>query len=803
KKKNKNTATLNDDVVNISVAGYLCSPSCFKKKYKLYRVAVDFKPVPQPPIPPYLLGLLLSDRALKSNGASPAIATINSDIVQHCQQMADLLGLKLEMRATLGRPGKLCYFKRKEDGANNILAEHLARLNLYGLPTSQNFIPAIYKAGAREIRASLLASLIDVGGYKDVGRIEYATDSKQLAHDVVFIASSLGLQASKITAPCGACNKYKFFITGDFNDIPIKNKSLVIQKSTRSQKTYTAFSVKFAGKGSFYGFTVDGDNLYLMGDFTVTHNSGKTIMLSGVAGQFLEGSSGKACILAHRDELTEQNRQKFSLVNPNLTTSVFNASCKDWSGQAVFAMVQTLCRDANISTMPLIDLLVIDEAHHAAAATYHRIIETVKKNNPAAAIFGVTATPNRGDKKGLRTAFTNVADQITLPELIASGHLVPPKTFVIDVGTQKELAHVNQTAADYDMEAVAAIMNKETVTDAVIEHWQEKAGDRPTVVFCSTVNHALDVHKAFKNAGITAEVVYGDLPKDERREALERFEKGQSQVVVNVAVLTEGFDYPPTSCVVLLRPSSHQSTMVQMIGRGLRIVNPETYPNITKTDCIILDFGISVILHGTLEQDIDLGGQDGEDDKGEKPTKLCPECEAVVPIACRICALCGYVWEKEEQEDKEPDIHDNFKMIEIDLLERSSFCWCDLFGDDAAIMATGFTAWAGIFCLDGLWYGVGGGKNVRAALIAKGERSVCLAVANDWMNTYETEDAAKKSLSWLSQSPTAGQLKYLPSAFLTDFGLTRYRASCLLAFRFNKKSIQARIFAAAKKSKVT
>ena len=89
--------------------------------------------------------------------------------------------------------------------------------------------------------------------------------------------------------------------------------------------------------------------------------------------------------------------------------------------------------------MPTLDLLVIDEAHHAAAPTYRAVIDAVLDRNPDARIFGVTATPNRGDGKGLREVFSNVADQIRLGELIAAGHLVPPRTFVIDVGVQDAL----------------------------------------------------------------------------------------------------------------------------------------------------------------------------------------------------------------------------------------------------------------------------------------------------------------------------------------------------------------------------
>lgn len=144
--------------------------------------------------------------------------------------------------------------------------------------------------------------------------------------------------------------------------------------------------------------------------------SGKTIMLSAVTGEWLKDNCGKACVLAHRDELTSQNKTKFLRVNPDHSTSIFDAKCKDWSGQTTFAMAQTLVRPTNLQHIPTLDLLVIDEAHHAAAPTYRRIIDAAREKNPELVIFGLTASPNRGDGKALRPVFSNVADQISLTD---------------------------------------------------------------------------------------------------------------------------------------------------------------------------------------------------------------------------------------------------------------------------------------------------------------------------------------------------------------------------------------------------
>ncbi|MBF0190249.1 MAG: DEAD/DEAH box helicase [Magnetococcales bacterium] len=517
---------------------------------------------------------------------------------------------------------------------------------------------------------------------------------------------------------------------------------------------------------------------------------GKTIALSGVVGRMLAMGEGKACVLAHRDELTRQNVTKFSRVNPGISTSIVDAESKSWWGRVTFAMVPTLSRQSNLDGMPPLDLLVIDEAHHAAAAGYRRIIDTARERNPACCIYGVTATPNRGDRKALRPIFSNVADHVRLGELLHSGHLVSPRTFVIDVGTGEALSQVKRTSDDFDMAEVDKIMNKSPVTEAVIRHWQEKARDRQTVVFCSTVDHARNVTDAFNAAGEAAVLVHGELPDGERRAALRRFEKNDARLVVNVAVLTEGWDHPPTSCVVLLRPSSYKSTLIQMVGRGLRTIDPNEHPGIIKTNCFVLDFGISSLLHGSLEQDVDLNGSDGT---GEAPTKQCPECEATVPLAVRECPLCGYIWERMDEPDG-PEAINDFVMTEVDLLARSSFLWVDLFGDDAALLANGFTAWGGAFFLNGRWHAVGGATGSPPRLLSIGERIVCLAATDDWLNDHETADSAHKTKRWVHEAPTEKQLQYLPAEYRFDHNLTRYQASALLTFRFNRRVIQELIF---------
>ena len=513
--------------------------------------------------------------------------------------------------------------------------------------------------------------------------------------------------------------------------------------------------------------------------------AGKTIMLSALVGKRYK-SSQNVLVLQHRDELVSQNSNKFHRVNPSLSSSKVNAAEKDWSGDAVFAMVQTLSREQNLDNMPKLDLIVVDEAHHTVADTYQRIIKAAKKANEGVQIVGFTATPNRGDKKGLRDIFTNCSHQIEISTLIREGFLVPPKTYVIDVGVQDELRQVRKSASDFDMADVEKIMNQRAINQHVVKEWEEKAGDRQTIVFCSTIKHAKDLCKEFISYGIDAAIVTGETPKDERAEILADLSNGDIQVVVNVAVLTEGFDSPPVSCIILTRPCSYKSTMVQMIGRGLRTVDQDEFPGVIKSDCIVMDFGTSVLTHGSLDDAVNLNGADDRE-PGIPPVKDCPECGKEVPLAVRECPFCGHIFKSNGE------FLDDFEMTEIDLINGSPFRWIDLFGTGSCLAAAGFNGFALIAEVDGLCMAIVKKNKGKTRVISIGTKRQVMAAADDFMRQNESGDTANKTKRWLNDSPSQKQRDLLAQNGVKvsplDFSWTKYRAACMLNYVWNKRFV--------------
>ena len=514
--------------------------------------------------------------------------------------------------------------------------------------------------------------------------------------------------------------------------------------------------------------------------------AGKSVMLSAITEEFR--GKGRVMIIQHRDELVRQNREEFEGFNRGIRTGVVDSNKKQWRPDVTFGMVQTLARHKE--AFPHYDLLAIDEAHHVAANSYLSVIEGLRKTNPKLAILGVTATPERGDKKGLRDVFDNVSDQITLTELIAAGHLVRPKTFVIDLGVTEELQSVKRTASDFDMNEVERIMDHSILNDQIVENWRNKAEGRKTVIFCSTVTHAMHVAQAFKDSGVEADYVHGDLTDAARKAKLKEFDKGSTQVICNVAVLTEGWNSPPTSCVILLRPSSYKATMIQMIGRGLRTVCPEKYPGVIKKDCVVIDFGTSVLTHGSLEQEAIIDGRD-PDQHGEAPNKECRSCGAQVPISSKECPICGVAFIGEKEEEEKTVLADFF-MTEIDLLDASPFRWESIF-DDAVLVATAFDAYGMCINYKGAWYAVGGSKETGIQLLANGEKLIAMAAADDYLRNHGDTKFAKKSKRWLNMPATSKQLNMLNIDPIKAYGTSRYMAACLLTWKFNQKAVQGKL----------
>ena len=309
--------------------------------------------------------------------------------------------------------------------------------------------------------------------------------------------------------------------------------------------------------------------------------TGKTILFGAVA----KDRNTKTLVLAHRDELLNQAIEKIGLIWPEASFGRVKADENDFQAQVVCASVQTLARPNRLEQVAHagFETVIVDEAHHAAALSYRRILDYLgfMEGDPALMNLGVTATAHRGDGVALGSIFEKIVYQVSILTMIRAGYLSDLRGFRVTTGT--DLSKVGVRNGDFIEGQLAAAVNTPERNQAVVDAYLEYATGRKAIAFAVDVAHAEDLAETFRSSGVEAEAVSGKTPDDERKEILARFSAGEIQVITNCAVLTEGYDEPAVSCILMARPTKSKTLYIQCIGRGTRL-----FPG--KTDCIVLDF---------------------------------------------------------------------------------------------------------------------------------------------------------------------------------------------------------------------
>jgi len=308
--------------------------------------------------------------------------------------------------------------------------------------------------------------------------------------------------------------------------------------------------------------------------------TGKTVIFSHLA-HAVVARGGRVLVVAHRDELLAQARDKLLTVCPGFDVGIVRAEADETTASIVVASIQTIIRPARLERLGQFDLIVIDECHHAAAASYRAVLEQLGAfADTGPCVLGVTATPGRGDGVGLDSVFEEIVYSMSILDGIRDGYLCDLRAVSVTLAT--DFSDVRTRSGDLAEgelgDALIAADAPEHVRDAYLEH----ARGRRAIIFTPTVAVARSMAEALTDAGVPSAMVSGETPRDERREILAALRSGALQAVANCAVLTEGFDCPPVDCIVTARPTKSASFYTQMIGRGTRL-----HPG--KRDCLILD----------------------------------------------------------------------------------------------------------------------------------------------------------------------------------------------------------------------
>ena len=302
--------------------------------------------------------------------------------------------------------------------------------------------------------------------------------------------------------------------------------------------------------------------------------TGKTVIFSSLIQSLVE-SGGRILVLAHRDELLRQAQDKLYR-STGYDSEIEKANEKAWRSAAiVIGSVQTL-QGARLESWDSdhFDFIIVDEAHHCLADSYQNIL-----NHFTAKVLGVTATPDRGDKKCLGKYFQTIAYEYGLVKAIEEGYLAPIQCKTIPLSI--DLNSVGTTAGDYSTKDIGNALTP--YLDAIADSIKVECEGRKTLIFMPLVQTSTDLVTRLWARGVRAAHVDGYMDRETRKGILHGFESGDSDVLLNSLLLTEGYDCPAIDCVIVLRPTKVRSLFCQMVGRATRLA-----PG--KTECLILDY---------------------------------------------------------------------------------------------------------------------------------------------------------------------------------------------------------------------
>ena len=372
--------------------------------------------------------------------------------------------------------------------------------------------------------------------------------------------------------------------------------------------------------------------------------SGKTVIFSHIT-QRAVAKGLRVFIIVHRMELLQQTSEKLKAFGVD-HAFIARGYTPDPTAMVQVGMVQTMVRrKSSLEGHFKPDLIVCDEAHHAAAGSWKKILQAY----PDAKILGCSATPERLDGKGLGDVFESLVRGPEVMDLIEQGYLAKPRYWA---PTAFDDASIKKIGGDYSKKDLEHWAEKSTVVGDAVEHYNKLCPGAPAVVFCVTVEHARKTAEAFNLAGYKFEVIDGTLDSDTRKDLVKKLGNGAINGLCSCEIISEGFDLPVVTAAILLRPTASMSLFLQQVGRVLR-------PSPGKLNAIIIDHVGNIHRHGLAEayRDWSLLGAVWRKKRAAKNvivTKQCPVCYCV-HVPKKFCPECNHEYVIEQRKLKTVD----------------------------------------------------------------------------------------------------------------------------------------------------
>lgn len=629
---------------NITVTDYLSRSKTFKHCAKGWRTGIEFSAQDKLPLDPYFFGAWIGDGTSKNS----SICSADDEVLQCVADMAELHGLKVRTEIQKDNQSVVAHVNtgvRGRHPANRTENPVLMALKNLGVLNNKH-IPHCYLTASRNDRLELLAGLMDTDGSLSGGGFDFIQKELHIVESVAFLARSLGLAAyiSGCTKTCvnnGKSGEYwRLSISGDCSIVPVRiPRKKASPRLIKKDALLTGIKVQRVGEGDYFGFEITGDRLFLLGDFTVTHN---TVVASHLIDE-AQRKGRRSAFVVDRLSLIQQTSDTFDRYG--IDHGVIQGN--HWRFRPHLPV--QICSQQTVAKRqwPEAQLIIIDEAHTVTETVVKRITprDTVA--------IGLTATPFT---KGLGKHYDAVVNVTTTNRLIEQGFL---SNYVIYSCVEPDMEGVNIIAGEFEEGETAKRALK--VVGDVVKEYIEKGDNRKFICSAVDVAHVTELQRQFLAAGINvATYTYKD-GEDDRADTLQEYRKSDSAIrgLITVTAASKGFDCADIGCVIMARPLAKSlAEHIQFFGRGLRISEG-------KENCIVLDHsgnsarfwhewndffenGITELDDGKKKEK----PKPKEKDEADELTK-CPQCRALHKPA-PACPSCGHEYPRKKAVEHVP-----------------------------------------------------------------------------------------------------------------------------------------------------
>jgi DNA repair protein RadD len=370
--------------------------------------------------------------------------------------------------------------------------------------------------------------------------------------------------------------------------------------------------------------------------FVLPTGGGKTVLFSHITEQ-TAARGNRVCILVHRQELLRQASASLDQMGVPHGLIAANRSM-DLSLPVQVASVQTLARRLHKLPHDLFQLLVVDEAHHSNAGTWARVLDHFHRSR----VLGVTATPCRGDSRGLGEWYSQMVQGPSAAWLTENGYLAQAKVYAPPVGF--DASRIRKRMGDFDMRDASEQLSKNRAMGDCLSHYRQHLNGQTAIAFCCSIAHAQATAELFNRHDVAAASIDGTMDSATREQLLADLGAGRLKVLTSCALIGEGVDVPSVAGCILLRPTQSVGLHLQMIGRCLR-------PSGDKVAVVLDHVGNTQRLgHHLDDREWSLDGLRKRAKNAAPSVKICPKCFAAMPSQSRACPECGHQFAPERRE---------------------------------------------------------------------------------------------------------------------------------------------------------